>query len=61
MAGVDVLLITQIIYACTTQDKLQRSTIATNLQSIASKPLWAGLEFQILVARQIKFDDGYIF
>ena len=39
MAGVDVSLITQINYACTTQDKLWSSTIATKLQSIASKPL----------------------
>ena len=41
MAGVDVSLITQSNYACTTQDKLLRSTIATNLRLVASKPLWA--------------------
>ena len=41
MAGVNVSLITQRNYACTTQDKIWRSTIATNLRSVASKPLWA--------------------
>ena len=38
MARVDVSLITQSNYACTTQDKLWCSTIATKLRSVASKP-----------------------
>ena len=41
MDGVNVSLITQINYACTTQDKLYHSTIATKLRSVASKPLRA--------------------
>ena len=39
MDGVDVSLITQINYACATQDKLWCSTIATNLRLVASKSL----------------------
>ena len=39
MAGVDVSLITQSNYACTTQDKLWRYTIATKLCLVASKAL----------------------
>ena len=39
MAQVDVSLINQSKYACTTQDKLRRSTIATKLLSVASKPI----------------------
>ena len=38
MARVDVSLIAQSDYACTTQDKLWHSIIATKLSSIASKP-----------------------
>ena len=41
MAGVDVSLINQSNYVCTTQVKLWHSTIATKLLSVASKPLWA--------------------
>ena len=40
MAGFDVSLITQSNYACTTQDKLWRSTITTKLCSVALKQLW---------------------
>ena len=41
MAGVDVSLISQINYACTTQDKFWRSTIPTKLLQVASNPLRA--------------------
>ena len=39
MDRVDVPLIAQSNYACTTQDKLWHSTISTKLPLVASKPL----------------------
>ena len=39
MDGFDVSLITQSNCACTTQDKIWCSTIATKLRLVASKPL----------------------
>ena len=36
--GVNVSLITQINYACTTQNKIWHSTIPTNIHLVSSKP-----------------------